>query len=143
MIEQQKNDVFLTPNKWSYEERYLYKVNGSVFFEKNYSKWATINVNHIDDLVILENVKEDGEDCYRVQIIGESLCECALDTYYEHWWGNKQLKKKFEEQDRCYMDSFLEDIDEGKGITEDAKITAVISKKDYVKLKDLYSKNKS
>ena len=142
MIEQQKNEVFLTPYKWTYEERRLYKSKGNVFFEKNYSKWATINVNHINDLVVLKDVKEGDEDCYLVEIIGESFCDSSEDTYYEHWWGDKSLKKKFKKDNEFYMEEFLERNGHGEG-TEDTKITAIISKKDYVKLKELYSKNKS
>ena len=40
------------------------------------------------------------------------------------------------------MEEFLERNGHGEG-TEDTKITAIISKKDYVKLKELYSKNQS
>ena len=142
MIDVNKNGVFLTPYKWSYEERRLFKDKGRTFFEKNYSKWATINVNHINDLVVLKDVKEGDEDCYLVEIIGESFCDSSEDTYYEHWWGDKSLKKKFEKNNEYYMEEFLER--QGyDGMSKDVKITAVISKKDYVKLKELYSKNKS
>ena len=37
MIDINKNGVFLTPNKWSYEERRLFKDKGRIFFEKNYN----------------------------------------------------------------------------------------------------------
>ena len=136
MIEQQKNEVLLTPYKWTYEERRLYKSKGNAFFEKNYSKWATINVNHINDLVVLKDVKEGDEDCYLVEIIGESFCDSSEDTYYNHWWGDKSLKRKAKDEGEDEMEYFLKK--QGyDGVPYEVKYTAVISKKDYKKLKEV------
>ena len=139
MIDINKNGVFLTPNKWSYEERRLYRSKGNVFFEKNYSKWATIEVDKFKDIDI---INETTDNDYLVQFFNDTHYIDAEDTYYEYWWGNKSLKKKFKKNNEYYMEEFLER--QGyDGMPKDVKITAVISKKDYVKLKELYSKNKS
>ena len=98
MIEINDGEIFLTPYKWTYEERILYKHKGNKFFEKNYSKWATLIVDDIDDLIIIsENKYHDLEDepCYLVKIDGDTHMVEAEDTYYEHWWGNKKFKKEF------------------------------------------------
>ena len=91
MIDVNKNQVWLTPNKWSYEERRLYKDKGHTFFEKNYSKWATIEVDKFEDIKI---IGKDGED-HIVKFHGDTHYIDAQDTYYEYWWGDKSLKKKF------------------------------------------------
>ena len=57
MIEINDGEIFLTPYKWTYEERILYKHKGNKFFEKNYSKWATLIVDDIDDLIIISENK--------------------------------------------------------------------------------------
>ena len=150
MIDINKNGVFLTPNKWSYEERRLYKSKGNVFFEKNYSKWATIEVDKFEDIDIIETLGklkrmedivsashrlEKSED-YLVQFFNDTHYIDAEDTYYEYWWGNKSLKKKFEKNNEYYMEEFLER--QGyDGMPKDVKNTAVISKKDYKKLKEV------
>ena len=150
MININKNGVFLTPYKWTYEERSLYKVNNHYCFEKNYSKWACILIEKFKDIKILYETKmnrysnEKNEDCYCIQLDndGESYLESAEDTYYEHWWGNKSWKKEFEKGDYGYMDNFLESyicknnkcFDD---IIETSRKTAVISKKDYKKLKEV------
>ena len=56
MIEQQKNEVLLTPYKWTYEERRLYKSKGNVFFEKNrvdYQKHNKLKWTLKDELEML------------------------------------------------------------------------------------------
>jgi hypothetical protein len=142
MIEINDGEIFLTPYKWTYEERILYKHKGNKFFEKNYSKWATLIVDHIDDLIIIgENKYHDLEDepCYLVKIDGGTYMVDAEDTYYEHWWGNKKFKKEFKDNDEYgYMDSFLT----AKGhdaVPEKIKITAMVSKKDYQELKKRFN----
>ena len=136
MIEQQKNEVWLTPNKWSYEERRLHIFNGTRFFEKNYSKWATVEVDKFEDI---EVIGKDGED-YIVEFNNDTHFISADDTYYEYWWGDKSLKKKFEKNNEYYMEEFLER--QGyDGMPKDVKITAVIPKEDYVKLKQLYKRS--
>ena len=91
MIDVNKNQVLLTPYKWSYEERRLFKDKGRTFFEKNYSKWATIEVDKFEDIEI---IGKDGED-HIVKFHGDTHYIDAQDTYYEYWWGDKSLKKKF------------------------------------------------
>ena len=150
MIEQNKNGVFLTPYKWSYEERRLHIFNGTRFFEKNYSKWATIEVDKFEDIDIIETLGklkrmedivsashrlEKSED-YLVQFFNDTHYIGAEDTYYEYWWGNKSLKKKFKKSNEYYMEEFLE-RNGYSGIPEIVKNTAVISKKDYKKLKEV------
>ena len=110
MIEINDGEILLTPYKWTYEERILYKHKGNKFFELNYSKWATLVVDDIDDLMIIgERKYHDLEDepCYLVKINGDTHMRDAEDTYYEHWWGDKKFKKEFEHNDEYgYMDSF-------------------------------------
>lgn len=144
MIEINNGEILLTPYKWTYEERILYKHKNNKFFEKNYSKWATLIVDDIDDLTILGEHKYhnlEDEPCYLVKINGYTHMVEAEDTYYEHWWGNKKFKKEFEDKDEYgYMDSFLE----SKGhdvVPEKIKITAMISKKDYQELKKRFKQN--
>jgi len=134
MIEINNGEILLTPYKWTYEERRLYKTNENKFFEKNYSKWVSLNVDHIDDLVIIgEKIVNEDEPCYLIEIVGSTYVEDQQDTYYEYWWGNKKFKEEFKEKNYGWMDSFLED--KNLDITEDTKITAMISKKDYKELK--------
>ena len=131
MIEQQKNEVWLTPNKWSYEERRLYKFKGNVFFEKNYSKWATIEVDKFEDIDI---ISETTDNDYLVQFFNDTHYIDAEDTYYEYWWGNKSLKKKFDEETDGYgrIEDYIDD-----DVPYMVRNTAVISKKDYKKLKEV------
>ena len=153
MIEQNKNGVFLTPYKWSYEERRLHIFNGTRFFEKNYSKWATIEVDKFEDIDIIETLGklkrmenivsashrlEKSED-YLVQFFNGTHYIDAEDTYYEYWWGDKSLKKKFDKETKGYgrIEDYIDDT------PYMVRNTAVIPKEDYVKLKELYSKNKS
>mgnify|MGYP003153359117 FL=1 len=75
-----------------------------------------------------------------VKINGGTYVEDQEDTYYEYWWGNKKFKKEFEDKDYGWMDSFLED--KNLDITEDTKITAMISKKDYQELQNCFNKHK-
>ena len=142
MIEINDGEILLTPYKWTYEERILYKHKGNKFFELNYSKWATLVVDDIDDLMILgERKYHDLEDepCYLVKINGDTRMRDAEDTYYEHWWGNKKFKKEFEDKDEYgYMDSFL--MSKGHDVVpEEIKITAMISKKDYKELQKRFN----
>ena len=136
MIDINKNGVFLTPNKWSYEERRLYKSKGNVFFEKNYSKWATIEVDKFEDIDI---ISETTDNDYLVQFFNDTHYIDAEDTYYEYWWGDKSLKKKFDKETKGYgrIEDYIDDT------PYMVRNTAVIPKEDYVKLKELYSKNKS
>ena len=91
-------------------------------------------MDHIDDLVIIgEKIVNEDEPCYLIEIVGSTYVEDQQDTYYEYWWGNKKFKEEFKEKDYGWMDSFLED--KNLDITEDTKITAMISKKDYKELK--------
>ena len=116
MIDVNKNGVFLTPYKWSYEERRLFKDKGRTFFEKNYSKWATIEVDKFEDIEIVNTLGklkkmediisssyrlEKGED-YLVQFFNDTHYIDAEDTYYEYWWGDKSLKKKFDKETKGY-----------------------------------------
>ena len=143
MIEISDGEILLTPYKWTYEERRLYKTNGNKFFEKNYSKWARLNIDDINDLTITGEHKYhnlEDEPCYLVEINGGTYVEDQEDTYYEYWWGNKKFKKEFEDKDYGWMDSFLED--KNLDITEDTKITAMISKKDYQELQNCFNKHK-
>ena len=135
MIDINKNGVFLTPNKWSYEERRLFKDKGRTFFENNYSKWATIEV---DKFEAIEIIGKDDED-YIVKFHGDTHYIDAEDTYYEYWWGDKSLKKKFDKETKGYgrIEDYIDDT------PYMVRNTAVIPKEDYVKLKELYSKNKS
>jgi hypothetical protein len=142
MIEINDGEILLTPYKWTYEERILYKHKGNKFFEKNYSKWATLIIDHIDDLIIISERKYhnlEDEPCYLVKIDGGTHMIDAEDTYYEHWWGNKKFKKEFKDNDEYgYMDSFLT----AKGhdaVPEEIKITAMISKKDYQELQKRFN----
>ena len=142
MIEINDGEILLTPYKWTYEERILYKHKGNKYFELNYSKWATLVVDDIDDLMILgERKYHDLEDepCYLVKINGDTHMRDAEDTYYEHWWGNKKFKKEFEDKDEYgYMDSFL--MSKGHDVVpEEIKITAMISKKDYKELQKRFN----
>ena len=144
MIDINKNGVFLTPYKWTYEERSLYEVDNHYCFEKNYSKWACVLIGDFKDIKILYETKQGDEDCYCIQLDndGESYLESAEDTYYEHWWGNKSWKKEFEKGDYGYMDSFLDSYISKNNkcfddITETSRKTAIISKKDYKKLKEV------
>jgi hypothetical protein len=131
MIDINKNGVFLTPNKWSYEERRLYKSKGNVFFEKNYSKWATIEVDKFEDIDI---ISETTDNDYLVQFFNDTHYIDAEDTYYEYWWGNKSLKKKFDEETDGYgrIEDYIDD-----DVPYMVRNTAVISKKDYKKLKEV------
>jgi len=131
MIDINKNGVFLTPNKWSYEERRLYKSKGNVFFEKNYSKWATIEVDKFEDIDI---ISETTDNDYLVQFFNDTHYIDAEDTYYEYWWGNKSLKKKFDEETNGYgrIEDYIDD-----DVPYMVRNTAVISKKDYKKLKEV------
>ena len=131
MIEQQKNEVWLTPNKWSYEERRLHIFNGTRFFEKNYSKWATIEVDKFEDIDI---ISETTDNDYLVQFFNDTHYIDAEDTYYEYWWGNKSLKKKFDEETDGYgrIEDYIDD-----DVPYMVRNTAVISKKDYKKLKEV------
>ena len=131
MIDINKNGVFLTPNKWSYEERRLYKSKGNVFFEKNYSKWATIAVDKFEDIDI---ISETTDNDYLVQFFNDTHYIDAEDTYYEYWWGNKSLKKKFDEETNGYgrIEDYIDD-----DVPYMVRNTAVISKKDYKKLKEV------
>ena len=131
MIDINKNGVFLTPNKWSYEERKLYKSKGNVFFEKNYSKWATIEVDKFEDIDI---ISETTDNDYLVQFFNDTHYIEAEDTYYEYWWGNKSLKKKFDEETNGYgrIEDYIDD-----DVPYMVRNTAVISKKDYKKLKEV------
>ena len=52
MIDINKDGVFLTPNKWTYEERSLYEVDNHYCFEKNYSKWAYILIEKFINIMI-------------------------------------------------------------------------------------------
>ena len=135
MIDVNKNGVFLTPYKWSYEERRLFKDKGRTFFEKNYSKWATIEVDKFEDIEI---IGKDGAD-HIVKFHGDTHYIDALDTYYEYWWGDKSLKKKFDKETKGYgrIEDYIDDT------PYMVRNTAVIPKEDYVKLKEMYSKNKS
>ena len=146
MIEINNGEILLTPYKWTYEERILYKHKNNKFFEKNYSKWATLIVDDINDLTILGEHKYhnlEDEPCYLVKINGDTHMVEAEDTYYEHWWGNKKFKKEFEDKnEHGYMDSFLE----SKGhdvVPERIKITAMISKKDYQELQKRFKNDKT
>ena len=146
MIEINDGEILLTPYKWSYEERILYKHKNNKFFEKNYSKWATLIVDDIDDLTILGEHKYhnlEDEPCYLVKINGYTHMVEAEDTYYVHWWGDKKFKKEFEHNDEYgYMDSFLTT----KGhdaVPEKIKITAMISKKDYQELQKRFKNDKT
>ena len=147
MIDINKNGVFLTPNKWSYEERRLHIFNGTRFFEKNYSKWATIEVDKFEDIDIIETLGklkrmedivsasyrlEKSED-YLVQFFNDTHYIDAEDTHYEYWWGNKSLKKKFDEETDGYgrIEDYIDDV------PYMVRNTAVISKKDYKKLKEV------
>ena len=136
MIEQNKNQVLLTPYKWSYEERRLFKDKGRTFFEKNYSKWATIEVDKFEDIDI---ISETTDNDYLVQFFNDTHYIDAEDTYYEYWWGDKSLKKKFDKETKGYgrIEDYIEDI------PYMVRNTAVIPKEDYIKLKELSSKNKS
>ena len=131
MIDINKNGVFLTPNKWSYEERRLYRSKGNVFFEKNYSKWATIEVDKFEDIDI---ISETTDNDYLVQFFNDTHYIDAEDTYYEYWWGNKSLKKKFDEETDGYgrIEDYIDD-----DVPYMVRNTAVISKKDYKKLKEV------
>ena len=146
MIEINDSEILLTPYKWSYEERILYKHKNNKFFEKNYSKWATLIVDDIDDLTILGEHKYhnlEDEPCYLVKINGYTHMVEAEDTYYEHWWGNKKFKKEFEDKDEHeYMDSFLE-FKGHDAVPEKIKITAMISKKDYQELQKRFKNDKT
>ena len=62
----------------------------------------------------------------------------ALDTHYEHWWGNKELKKEFDKGEYLDMDSFLEDKFNHNRIIISEKRTAVLPKEDYQKLKEIF-----
>jgi len=136
MIDINKNGVFLTPYKWTYEERSLYEVDNHYCFEKNYSKWACILIEKFKDIKILYETKQGDEDCYCIQLDndGESYLESAEDTYYEYWWGNKSLKKKFDEETDGYgrIEDYIDD-----DVPYMVRNTAVISKKDYKKLKEV------
>ena len=131
MIDINKNGVFLTPNKWSYEERRLYRSKGNVFFEKNYSKWATIEVDKFEDIDIINKTTDND---YLVQFFNDTHYIDAEDTYYEYWWGNKSLKKKFDEETDGYgrIEDYIDD-----DVPYMVRNTAVISKKDYKKLKEV------
>ena len=131
MIDINKDGVFLTPNKWSYEERRLYRSKGNVFFEKNYSKWATIEVDKFEDIDI---ISETTDNDYLVQFFNDTHYIDAEDTYYEYWWGNKSLKKKFDEETDGYgrIEDYIDD-----DVPYMVRNTAVISKKDYKKLKEV------
>ena len=150
MIDINKNGVFLTPNKWSYEERRLHIFNGTRFFEKNYSKWATIEVDKFEDIDIIETLGklkrmedivsasyrlEKSED-YLVQFFNDTHYIDAEDTHYEYWWGDKSLKGKAKDEGEDEMEYFLKK--QGyDGVPYEVKYTAVISKKDYKKLKEV------
>ena len=151
MIEKNKNQVLLTPYKWSYEERRLFKDKDRTFFEKNYSKWATIEVDKFEDIEIIDTLGkikrmeeivsasyrlEKSED-YLVQFFNGTHYIDAEDTYYEYWWGDKSLKKKFDEETKGYgrIEDYIDDT------PYMARNTAVIPKEDYVKLKELYKRS--
>ena len=121
MIEQNKKGVFLTPYKWSYEERRLHIFNGTRFFEKNYSKWATIEVDKFEDIDIIETLGklkrmedivsashrlEKSED-YLVQFFNDTHYIDAEDTHYEYWWGDKSLKRKAKDEGEDEIEYFL------------------------------------
>ena len=139
MIRIENGEVLLTPYKWTYEERRLYKTKKNKFFEKNYSKWSTLNINHVNDLVIIgEKIVNEDEPCYLVEIVGSTYVEDQEDTYYQYWFGNKKFKKEFEEKEYGWIDNFLED--KNLDIEEKAKITAMISKKDYQELQKRFKR---
>ncbi len=135
MIDIQKdNTVLMTPYKWSYEERKLFNMKKTKCFEFNYSKWATFEINSLNDFKI---IKQNNEGDYLI-----NLCNCPIfetfDTYYEYWWGNKKLKKEFDKKGYLDMDSFLEDKFNYNRIIISEKRTAVLPKKDYPKLKEIF-----
>ena len=130
MIEINKEGIYLTPNKWSYEERRLYKYNNNRYFEKNYSKWVTIQVDKFEDISIIKETKEAD---YLIELSNDTYYVSAEDTCYEYYWGNKSLKKKFDEETDGY--GRIEDYIDDEYIDE-TKYTAIISKEDYFKLKN-------
>ena len=131
-IEINKEGVYLTPNKWSYEERRLYKYNNNRYFEKNYSKWATIQIDKFEDISIIKETKETD---YLIELSNDTHYVSAIDTCYEYYWGNKSLKKKFDKETDGY--GRIEDYIDDKYI-EEVKYSAIISKEDYFKLKEYF-----
>ena len=139
MIDIQKdNTVLMTPYKWSYEERKLFNMKKTKCFEFNYSKWATFEINSLNDFKV---IKQNNEGDYLI-----NLCDCpifeAFDTYYEYWWGNKELKKEFDSGDYGDMDYFLENKFDYGCVDISEKRTAVLPKEDYEKLKQIFRKEK-
>ena len=116
MIDINKNAVFLTPNKWSYEERRLYRSKGNVFFEKNYSKWACILIEKFKDIKILYETKmnrysnEKNEDCYCIQLDNLNLgvtSKAEIRTFLEN---KKEEIKRDIAKDSKFPDPFLDKL---------------------------------
>jgi hypothetical protein len=135
MIDIEKdNTILMTPCKWSFEERILFNIKNNRCFEKSYSKWATFEINSFNDFSIIKK-NDDGD--YLINLLDCPFYE-ALDTHYEHWWGNKELKKEFDKGEYLDMDSFLEDKFNYNRIIISEKRTAVLPKEDYQKLKEIF-----
>ena len=147
MIEQQKNEVWLTPNKWSYEERRLHIFNGTRFFEKNYSKWATFNINKFEDIKILGTFSKGDyfykKGDYKVSLSGDSHLEEAQDTMYESWCGNLEVRKQFKdcmEKDEYFeLEAFLENEGDFKITDVQSDLQFNIPKEDYLELKKIFN----
>ena len=135
MIDVEKdNSIFMTPCKWSFEERILFNIKNNRCFEKSYSKWATFEINSFNDFSI---IKKNDDGNYLIDLLDCPFYE-ASDTHYEHWWGNKELKKEFDKGEYLDMDSFLEDKFNYNRIIISEKRTAVLPKEDYQKLKEIF-----
>jgi len=140
MIDIQKdNTILMTPYKWSYEERRLFNIKNNRCFEKTYSKWATFEIDSLDKFSIIKTY-DNGD--HLIDLFGCQIFE-AFDTYYEHWWGNKELKKEFDKGDYGYMDSFLEEKFDIDWIDISERHTAVLPKEDYQQLTEIFRKDKN
>ena len=139
MIDIQKdNSILMTPYKWSYEERRLFKIKNGRCFERTHSKWATFEIDSLDKISIVKTY-DDGD--YFIDLFDCQIVE-AFDTYYEHWWGNKELKKEFDKGDYGYMDSFLEEKFDIDCVDISERHTAILPKEDYQQLTEIFRKDK-
>ena len=143
-LEKSKNEVYLSPHKWSSTERRLlqvrYKDQKSFrAFEMNYSKWSVYNISNFEDIEILKYNSDGSMD---IKLSGDTYQEESQDTYYENWCGNLEVKKLFKDWEdhltySCELEIFLEENPYDLDIEEvQSDIKCIIDVSDYNKLKE-------